>query len=170
MSPGRIAAVVFGALVLQVSLLSRFSFDGARPDILVLVAVLAGYLFGAERGAVVGFASGLAFDLVLTTPLGLSALVYALAAYVVGVATASVVRESRWVPIAVAALGSAGAVLAYAVVGQVLGEATLSGAPLAAIVGYVAVVNAVLAPLAVRALRWARTDDTDRRRHPLFLR
>lgn len=169
MSPLRVAAVVFGALVLQVCLFARFSFDGARPDIMVLVAVMAGFVLGPERGAIVGFASGMAFDVLLSTPLGLSALVYTLVGYGVGIATGSTVRTSRWVPSAVAAVGSAAAMLLYAVLGVVLGEATLEGPPLAAIVTYVAVVNAVLAPLASRAVSWTRLDESHRRQ-PFFAR
>jgi rod shape-determining protein MreD len=162
-SPGRLAAVVIGALVLQVSLFSRFSYDGARPDIMILLAVLAGFTMGSERGAIVGFASGLAFDLVLSTPFGLSALVYTIVGYGVGAATGGVVRTSRWLPPAIAAAGSAAGMVLYAVIGAVVGEATFDGPPLAAIVVYVAVINAVLAPLAIRALAWVRTDERDRR-------
>ena len=50
----------------------------------------------------------------------------------------------------------------YALVGAVLGEPTLSGPSLASIVVLVAAVNALLAPLAARALSWARSDDRDR--------
>ena len=46
--------------------------------------------------------------------------------------------------------------IVFALVGVVVGQATLSGPPLTAIVVVVAAVNAVLAPLAVRAMRWAR--------------
>jgi rod shape-determining protein MreD len=121
-SPARLGVVVVGALTLQVTFFARFSFDGARPDVMVLLAVLGGYLLGAERGAIVGFAAGLAFDLLLTTPLGLSALVYALAGYASGTATATMVRASRWVPIAVAAIGSAAAMVVYAMVGACSGR------------------------------------------------
>ncbi|MCB0972695.1 MAG: rod shape-determining protein MreD, partial [Acidimicrobiales bacterium] len=75
MSPARGSLLIVGALTLQVCLFSRFSFDGARPDVMVLVAVMAGLVAGPDRGAILGFAAGLAFDVVLTTPLGLSALV-----------------------------------------------------------------------------------------------
>jgi rod shape-determining protein MreD len=155
--------VVLGALTLQVSLFSRFSYDGARPDIMILLAVLAGFSMGPERGAIVGFASGLAFDLVLSTPFGLSALVYTIVGYGVGAATGGVVRTSRWLPSAIAAAGSAAGMLLYAVIGAVVGEATFDGPPLTAIVVYVAAINAVLAPLAIRALAWVRTDERDRR-------
>ena len=163
MSPGRLAVVVAGFLTLQVTLFARFSFDGARPDVMVLLAVLAGYLAGPDRGAIVGFVSGLAFDVVLSTPFGLSALTYTIVGYAVGAATAGMVRSSRLAPVVVAAAGSAAAMVLYAVIGAVLGQPTLEGPSLAAIVGLVAVLNAVLAPLAVRALSWAIADDRDRR-------
>ena len=54
--------------------------------------------------------------------------------------------------------------------GELLGQATLSGPPLTAIVVVVAAVNAVLAPVAVRVMRWARVSDADHRRQPFFAR
>ncbi|MCB0963218.1 MAG: rod shape-determining protein MreD [Acidimicrobiales bacterium] len=169
MSPGRATVVVLGALTLQVCLFSRFSFDGARPDVMVLVAVLAGLLAGPDRGAILGFASGLAFDVVLTTPFGLSALIYTIVGYGVGTLSGGMVRSSRWLVPAVAAVGSAVAMLLYALVGVVVGEATLDGPPLAAIVVYVAAVNAACSPLAARAVRWVVDEDRDHHRRPSFL-
>ncbi|HEX2578236.1 MAG TPA: rod shape-determining protein MreD [Aquihabitans sp.] len=170
MSAAKVAAVILVALVLQVCLFARFSYDGARPDLMVLVAIAAGFVAGPERGAVVGFAAGLAFDVVLATPLGLSAFVYVVVGYVVGTLGANVVRSAWWIAPVLVALASAVAMVFYALVGEVLGQATLSGPPLTAIVVVVAALNAVLAPLAVRALRWARTDDIDHRRHPFLAR
>ncbi|MCU1371240.1 MAG: rod shape-determining protein MreD [Ilumatobacteraceae bacterium] len=169
MSWPRTAVVVLVALVLQVTLLSRFSYEGARADIMVLLAVVAGYRLGPERGAIVGFASGLSFDIVLSTPLGLSALIYTVVGYGVGAATSGMVRTSRWASPLVAAVGSAVAMVLYALVGAVLGEPTLSGPSLASIVVLVAVVNAALAPLATRAIDWIKVDDRDRRQ-TLFAR
>ncbi len=163
MRPGRLAVVVLTTLLLQVSLFSRFSYEGARPDVMILLAVLAGFTMGPDRGAIVGFASGLAFDVVLATPLGLSAFVYTVVGYGVGAVSGGVVRSSRFLPSLVAAVGSAAGMLLYAVVGAVLGEATFDGPPLAAIVVYVAAINAALAPLAIRALAWVRADERDRR-------
>ncbi len=170
MSSAKLAGVVLVALVLQVCLFARFSYDGARPDLLLLVAVIGGLVAGPERGAIVGFAAGLAFDVVLSTPFGMSALVYTLVGYTVGVVGATVVRASWWIAPAVAAVASAGGVFLYALVGAVLGEATFAGPPLTAIVVVVSAVNAVLAPLMVRVVRWARVDETDHRRQPFFPR
>lgn len=169
MSWPRTALVIVVALMLQVTLFARFSYEGARPDLMILLAIMAGYRLGPERGAIVGFAAGVSFDIVLTTPLGLSALVYTIVGYSVGAVTAGMVRTSRWAPPLVAAVGSAAGMVLYALVGSVLGEPTLSGPSLASIVVLVSAVNALLAPLAVRALAWAKTDDRDRRQ-PFYAR
>jgi rod shape-determining protein MreD len=168
-NPARLGAVVVTALLLQVSLFSQFSFDGARPDVMILVAVAGGFVAGSERGAVIGFVSGLAYDLVLTTPLGLSAFVYTLVGYTVGAVSNSVVRSSVWIGPVVVATGSAAGMVLYAVVAEVLGQAALTGPPLTSIVVVVAAVNTALAPIVVRAVRWARRDEADAR-HPYFLR
>ena len=177
MNPARLGAVVFTALVLQVSLFSRFSFDGARPDVMILVAVVGGFVCGADRGAVIGFTAGLAYDLVLSTPLGLSAFVYTLVGYTVGAVASSVVRSAPWIGPVVVALGSAAGMVLFIddeptvrmLVAEVLGQAAFAGPPLTAIVVVVAAVNTVLAPIVVRAMRWARQDEADAR-HPYFLR
>ena len=167
---GRAVAVVLTALVLQASLFARFSFEGARPEILLLVALMAGFVAGPDDGAIIGFAAGLALDIVVRTPFGLSALVYTLAGYATGSITASVLRSAWWIASLVGAVGSAGAMVVYALVGAVLGEPTLSGPSLATIVVVVSAVNACLAPLAASALRWARTEDVDRGRHSFLSR
>lgn len=170
MNAAKTGLVVLAALVLQVCLFARFSYDGARPDVMVLLAITAGFVAGPERGAVVGFAAGVAFDVVLATPLGLSALVYTLVGYGVGVITANVVRAAWWITPVLVAIASAAAMVLYALVGTVLGQPTLEGPPLTAIVVVVAALNAALSPLASRAVRWARTDGVDRRRHPFLAR
>lgn len=170
MNVAKVAVVVLVTLVLQVCLFARFSYEGARPDLLVLLAVAAGFVGGPEKGATVGFAAGLAFDVVLATPFGLSALVYTLVGYSVGALGANVVRAAWWISPVLVGVASGAAMVLYALVGVVLGQATLDGPPLTAIVAVVAALNAVLAPLAIRAMRWARTDDMDRRRHPYLAR
>ncbi len=170
MNPVKVAVVVLATLIFQVSFLARFSLDGARPDVLLLLAIVAGSLAGPEKGAIVGFSAGLAFDVVLGTPFGLSAFVYTLVGYVVGSLGANVVRSAWWITPALVAVASAAGVVLYALVGAVLGQPTLDGPPLGAIVVVVAVVNALFAPLAVRALRSARTSDVDHRRHTFLAR
>lgn len=156
-------------LVLQVSLFSRFSYEGARPDVMILLVVASAFVCGPERGAVVGFAAGLAFDVVLTTPFGLTALVYTLVGWAAGSIGLSLVRTSWWIAPVMFGVTSGAAMVVYAVVGEIFGQPTLKGPALTAIVVVVAGVNAVLAPLALRCARWVRADD-HQRRHPFALR
>ncbi len=152
------ALVLAVALVLQVSFVARFSLDGARIDLLLLVALSAAVAGGPDKGAVVGFAAGVTFDLVLATPFGLSALVYCVAGFVVGSFQGSVLRVPWWMPMASVSIGSAAAVVLYALAGEVLGQSTLSGPPLATIVVLVAAINGLLAPLTTTLMRWALTN------------
>lgn len=166
MIPAKTALVLITALVLQVSLVARFSLDGARGDLLLLVALSAAVAEGPEKAAIVGFAAGVTFDLVLTTPFGLSALVYCVAGFVVGWFQGSVLRVSWWMPVVSVVLGSTLAVVLYAAIGAVLGQATLSGPPLPTIVIAVAVLNGLLAPLSTKLMRWALADTSQRRFMP----
>ena len=90
------------ALTLQLGVASSITFFGVQADLLLLVAIAAGIAAGPDRGAAIGFAAGLAYDLMLQTPFGLSALTYALIAYLVGSLQDSVLRAAWWIPVATA--------------------------------------------------------------------
>jgi rod shape-determining protein MreD len=158
----RSSLVILVALVLQVTLVSDLRIAGAQADLMLLVGIAAGLTTGRERGAAYGFAAGLAYDLLLTTPLGLSALTYALVGHLAGMIREAVLRSAWWIPVASAAAGSALGVILYIVFGTVVGQRT-DGLPLVAIVLVVAVANALLSPVALRVVGWA-AGAGDRRR------
>ena len=164
MSPSRIAAVVVGALVLQVCLVSQFSIAGARPDLMLLVVLAAAFVHGPDDGAIVGFAAGFGIDVFLSTPFGLTAFIYTLVGYAAGSWTAGVVRSAWWIVAPALAGASAAAVLAQGVIGELLGQDSLQGTSIVAIVLVVSVANLLLAPVATRLVRWARVGDRPRRR------
>ena len=94
----RLAAVIVFGLVIQVALLNQIVVWGAHPDLLVLFPVAAGLVQGPQRGAIVGFIAGLAADLVVQLPFGLSPLTFVLAGFAAGLlgkATAAVTSERR---------------------------------------------------------------------------
>lgn len=164
----RIAVLVTVALVLQLELFSWFTFDGSRPEVMILLVLAVGYLIGPEQGAVIGYAAGLALDVFLATPLGLTAFIYTIAGYVVGQLSPALLRSSWWFTSLVLAAGSGITMVVYGVVGEVLGLDTFDGPPLGTIVTVVALVNLALAPLAIKAVQWARIGDRTRRRHSVF--
>jgi rod shape-determining protein MreD len=150
----RLPIMFVGALLLQTTVLARLRFWGVMPDFMLLVAVAGGITAGATRGAALGFASGLLIDLFLPTPLGLSALVFTLVGYGVGVANTGVLRSAWYIPILTAAGGSLAGVTLYDLIGSVLGERMIDG-HLATIASVVGVSNAVLAPVAVKFVDWS---------------
>jgi rod shape-determining protein MreD len=160
----RTSLVFVVALTLQLGVAANIQLFGVQGDLMLLVAVAAGLAAGPDQGAVLGFAAGLAYDLMLQTPFGLSALTYALMAYAAGSMQDSVLRAAWWIPVVSAAAASAIGVILYGVFGTVLGE-DLVGLSLLQVAGVVAVLNAVAAPVVVRAVRWATgTSDSVRAR------
>jgi rod shape-determining protein MreD len=113
----RLGFVVIICVVLQTTLFTHLRIDGVAPEV-GLVAVLAvAYYEGAEPGAFFGFAMGFAVDLFLTTPLGLSALSYAITGYVVGQVQAAMVRRPPFVAPLIGGLGGLLVVLLFVVLG-----------------------------------------------------
>ncbi len=68
--------VLLTAALLQATIFSEFRFSGASAEILLLVAVLAGYHGGPEHGAIFGFFASLLQDALTGAPFGLHAMVY----------------------------------------------------------------------------------------------
>lgn len=151
----RLGLVLVSVLVVQLSLLDGLSIFGAHPDALLLVAAGGGLAGGPQRGAVVGFAAGLASDLFLTTPFGLSALAFTLVGFGVGLARASLIQSVWWITPVIAILASAAGVVLYALLGATVGQSQMLGDRLALIVGVVALANGVLSPVVVPVVRWA---------------
>src|SRR3954465_14351905 len=108
-------------VVLQVALFPHLRLLGAVPDLGLLLAVAIAFRDGPEAGLVVGFFAGLAFDLFLETPTGLSALAYALTAYAVGLLQSGVLRAPRFVPIFLGGLAGLVSGFAFVAIGVVVG-------------------------------------------------
>ena len=150
----RTSFVLITLLTLQLGVLNDLALFGVQADLMLLAAIAAGIAAGPERGAAIGFASGLLYDLMLQTPFGLSALTYALMAYLVGGLQDSVLRASWWIPVATATAASFLGVILYGVLGTVLGE-SIVGWDLLRVALIVALLNTLFAPVVVKAMRWA---------------
>lgn len=151
----RVPLVVLTALIIDVSVLSRVRIAGTMADLMLLLAIAAGITGGPTRGAVVGFVSGMAVDLFLQTPLGLSALVFCIVGYAVGTAEAGILRSSWWIPVVTAFVASVAGEVTFALAGSVVGDSQLVTGRLFLIVVVVGAMNALLAPLTIRTMSWA---------------
>jgi rod shape-determining protein MreD len=157
-TPLRYTLLVVTAVVLQRGLFSQLRIFDAVPDVLLILAAAAGIAGGWERGALIGFFAGLAMDLMLPTPMGLSALSYLVAGAVVGRLRSADVRSARWRVMALTALGCAIGIVVFALVGAVLGRADFVGLQLVPVLLVTGVAGALLGPWAVRLCRWADAD------------
>lgn len=150
----RTSFVLITLLTVQMGVLDGFALFGVQADLMLLAAIAAGIAAGPDRGAAIGFAAGILYDLMLQTPFGLSALTYALMAYLVGSLQDSVLRAAWWIPVATAAAASVVGVILYGVLGTVLGD-ELVGWDLIKTALLVGLLNAFFAPVVVRSMRWA---------------
>ena len=80
----KVGAVLLASIVVQLTVFVDVRVADVAPELLALVAVLAGLLAGPERGATVAFGAGLLWDVWLPTPLGLAAMAFATVAFVIG--------------------------------------------------------------------------------------
>jgi len=154
----RVPLLFLSALALHLALLPVLRIGGAAPDVMLLLAVAGGLVGGPVRGAVLGFTAGIAVDFFLRTPMGMSALVFTLVGYGVGIVSTGVLSPSWYLPVVTASLASAAGIVLYAFVGAMLGQPMVSRR-LVTIVGVVAVGNAVLAVPVIRAVTWAMGGD-----------
>jgi rod shape-determining protein MreD len=151
----RLPLVLLLALVAHISLLPQVRIAGVMPDVMLLVAVAAGLVAGPTYGALVGFVSGMLADLLLPTPLGLSALVFTLAGYLVGVTQGGLLRSTWWFPVVVAFVASSAGEGLFALAGSMIGEQHLVNAHLTTVMLVVGIANGILAGPVLRVVRWA---------------
>ena len=84
MSPLKVGVVAVVTVVIQLTVFVDVRLGGVAPELLALLAVLTGFLAGPERGPTIAFAIGVLWDIYLPTPLGLSAITFAIVAFAVG--------------------------------------------------------------------------------------
>ncbi len=150
-----IAATMLLALTLQSTLLAQATLLGVIPQLVLVVVVMLAYLDGERVVVVTGFAGGLLQDFLLPEGaiVGLTALVYVLVGYTVGLTRHYSTTESVWAPVVAVAVGSAAAETLYALLAIILGQAWVSISFTAKVVGLVVLYNTLLTPLVFPVIR-----------------
>ena len=151
----RVALVLVSAAVLQRGVFSQLRIAHVAADVLLLLAIAAGIAGGPDRGATMGFVCGLTLDLMLQTPVGLTALSYCIIGFVAGRYQLSVTRSSQWRLRFTVGVGSAMGYGLLVGLGWVMGQRNMLSSRLPVILLVVGLFNAVLGPLAVKIMRWA---------------
>ncbi len=163
----RLALFLVGVVLLQTAVFPHLRIAGVAPEIGLVATVAVAFTAGPEAGAVFGFAAGLALDLFLSTPLGLSALAWSVTGYGVGVLQGAVLRASWWFPIALTFVAGVFGGLVFCVVGAIVGQGQLWGFTALRTVLVAALYGAVLAPIVFPIVRFAIHADGPRPAGPL---
>ena len=103
-----------------------------------------------------GFTLGLLLDLTLTSPLGLSALVYGAAGFMGGYFHSKTLENPRWLDAIGLGVLSAVATFAFPVVANWVGVEGWISTRVIRVVIVVSLVNLVIAPLVVPVMRWTQ--------------
>lgn len=142
-------------LGLQTTLLNELRPFGVCLQSMLLLSVGAGLAKGSETGAIVGFMMGLMYDMELTTPLGVTGVVFAATGYLAGIAD-TFVHESTWWSRTL--IGTAAGMVGMVLMPLALSMVGVEGALTTKVFVIVVVVggfNAVFSEAAVRICRWA---------------
>jgi rod shape-determining protein MreD len=158
----RVSMVMVVAAILQYAVFSTIRVAGVAPDVLLVVAIGAGLVAGARRGAIAGFSAGVAMDLIMPgRPFGLSVLTFTLVGYTVG-RYQSVGRsqyasatQSRAAAVGIAGAASALAAGGYVLFARVFDGVDLLGGRFVAIAAMLAVWSMVLITPVNAVMRWA---------------
>ncbi|MGH9024579.1 MAG: rod shape-determining protein MreD [Acidimicrobiia bacterium] len=159
----RLGLVVFLVVLLQTTLFSSLRLFGVAADVGLVVTVAVGYREGPEAGVIFGFAAGFTMDMFLQTPIGISALTYALTGYGAGLVQMGLARSAWWVRPALGALGGLFGGALFILIATVVGEDDLLTLYGLRVVLLSAAYDALLAPVLFPIANWAVGEKTRRR-------
>jgi rod shape-determining protein MreD len=143
----RLVPLGLAVVITQVAVFPELRLLGMVPDLGLVAALAVAWHDGPEAGAWFGFAVGLVFDLFLATPLGLSAISYALVAYALGTLRPMFDGRVGWLTVAFGFLGGLAGGTLFALFAILTGADELQRLHTVAVVVNTALYDALLAPL-----------------------
>jgi len=106
-------ALVLGFILLQTTALNFIAINGIKPDLVLVVVILNGFLRGTREGAFLGFSVGILQDLVGGGYFGLNALTKMFAGYLAGLGEGRLYRDNRVIAAGLTWVCTLGAQLAF---------------------------------------------------------
>ncbi|MGQ0804122.1 MAG: rod shape-determining protein MreD [Actinomycetota bacterium] len=150
----KLAGLIVVTVVLQTTLFPDLRLFGVAPDLVLVGTIAVAYRVGPESGAVYGFAAGLAIDLFLQTPLGISALSFAVVAYGVGILQTGLSRTPRFVAAMVGGAGGLAGGLMFVAIAALAGEDQVMAFRTLWVLVLAAMYDALLAVVMFPVARW----------------
>lgn len=156
-SESRYARLVLVGLLflgLQTTIFNDMRPFGVCLQVMVLLAAACGLAKGSETGAIAGFVVGLMYDMVLSTPMGLCAAVFALIGYLSGFAHSFVHEPTWWSRMLLGSAASAVGMVLLPVAFTLTGAVGVLTPHVFVVAVVVALFNAVFAVPVERLCRW----------------
>ncbi len=157
----RLGLIVFLAVLCQTVIFPKLRILGATPSLAVVAVLAEGYREGPEAGATFGFLMGLAIDLFLPTPFGLSALTFAIAGYAIGVLQTGMLRASVFLAPLLGGLGSLLVGLLFVSIVLLIGQDQFLAVRTLQVLLVSSLYSAALAPVLFPLIGWAAAHEND---------
>lgn len=94
----RSALVIIGAFIFQVAVVPHLSIMGAKPDVILILAALYGFMYGPSIGSLAGFAGGFLGDLLIGSHVGLGILSKTIVGFFAGLVQRTIFVENILLP------------------------------------------------------------------------
>ena len=104
----RCLVILFEIIVLfllQSSVFPAFALAGVVPDLLLVLIVISGYMYGKNTGLLTGFVSGLLVDFSFGSVIGLNAILYMVIGYLAGYSCKVFDEEDYTLPLVLVGVG-----------------------------------------------------------------
>jgi len=108
-----LAPLLFVAALVQSTMLVRVEIGSVKPDLVLILVIIATLIYGGRRGVAFAFIGGIALDLFSGGPMGASSLALILAAVAVSPGNSTFSRFNVLVPVSACIVGTVVYGLAY---------------------------------------------------------
>jgi rod shape-determining protein MreD len=158
----RLSLLLIAIVLVQTTILPYLRISGVVTDLGLVATAAVAYREGPETGAIFGFAAGLSMDLFLQTPLGLSALAYALTGFLIGILQGGLLRSSWWVAPVLGGLAGIIGGLLFIGIGALVGQEQLFAFRSLRVVLLAGLFDAIVAPIMFPIVAFALRGATPR--------
>ena len=150
-----IGTFILGAVLIEVTLLTRLAIPGATPDLVVVTVVAIALAMGPVQGAVAGFAGGVLLDLAPPgdTLIGVNALVYVAIGFVTGTAV-DPRNRTIWILMGMSGVATGAAVLLVSGLDTLLGSDAVDWEQVPSLTLTSVLYGLILAPIMIPPVAW----------------
>ena len=150
-----IGTFILGAVLIEVTLLTRLAIPGATPDLVVVTVVAIALAMGPVQGAVAGFLGGVLLDLAPPgdTLIGVNALVYVAIGFVTGTAVDPRDR-TIWILMGMSGVATGAAVLLVSGLDTLLGSDAVDWEQVPSLTLTSVLYGLILAPIMIPPVAW----------------